>query len=141
MSSMETISSPAWQVIERRNQFGRHAAGGGDGGFGAFQRGDLLFGGRDRRIAVARVEIEVAIALGVAAQGFDVGKHEHRGLRDGRGQGRRLAVTLFAGMHAARGVGAAVGFLVHRWSFREIFFSMGNSIAILSRAFPPHARL
>ncbi len=111
-----------------RNQFRRHPAGGGDCGFGSFQRGNLLFGGRDRGVAVARIKIQVAIALGVAAQRFDIGKNEDRGLRDGRGQGRRLAVPLFAGMHTARGVGA--GFPVHPQSFRKYFSSSGNSIVI-----------
>jgi hypothetical protein len=39
-----------------------------------------------------------------------------------------VAVPIFAGMHTARGVGA--GFPFHPKSFREHFFSAGNSIVI-----------
>ena len=114
---METISSPAWQVTSAATVSAAIPLEVIDRGFGAFERGNLLFGRRDRRIAVTRVQIQVAIALGVAPQAFHAGNHEDRGLRDGRGQRRSLTVTLFAGMHTARGVSALVGLSLHEQAF------------------------
>ncbi len=73
MSSMATISSPAWHAASTATISAAMPLKVGQRGLGALQSGNFFFGRGDGGIAVACIEIQAAVALGVAPKAFDVG--------------------------------------------------------------------
>src|SRR5208282_1296433 len=73
---------PILQHTEERVRDRGHAGGGDDGGFGAFESGDLAFRDSQRGIGVTRVDIGFALAFRPAFHLFAGGKREGRGAHD-----------------------------------------------------------
>ena len=69
----------------------RHAGGGADGGFGAFERGQALLEARDRRVGGARVGEAVLGAGEAAGAGGGIGLDEAAGQEQGFGMFAVLA--------------------------------------------------
>ena len=66
-----TIRSPAFRTGGERVEHRRHPAGGGEAGLGALDQPQPVLEGGDRRIAVARVDetVDVALERGLGAAG------------------------------------------------------------------------